>query len=195
MKRGIFVAVSVALALTVDVSAQELQEYDALGDIAAEMHSAAGLLARLTTGKPTQDTQKEVVRKLDVLIAELEKECENCRGGAASANPNKPLADSIVKSGPGGSGELHAAKKDGKQWGELPPHERDRILQSLTDGFPPHYQKILERYYRRLADEKPTAEPGDAESKDAAKPKSNKSTEKPAAKSPSAARATDRTVR
>ena len=30
-------------------------------------------LSKLSTGKPTQDTQKDVVRKLDELIAELEK--------------------------------------------------------------------------------------------------------------------------
>ncbi|HXT58583.1 MAG TPA: hypothetical protein VN699_08105, partial [Pirellulales bacterium] len=50
---------------------------------------------------------------------------------------------------------LHAARKNGKQWGELPPHQRDKIVQSLTEGFPAHYQKILERYYKRLAEEKP----------------------------------------
>ena len=52
-------------------------------------------------------------------------------------------------------GDLHAAKSGGKKWGELPPHQRDKILQSLTEGFPAHYQQILERYYKRLAEEKP----------------------------------------
>lgn len=193
MKRGTWAWLPLALA-GAWAAAQELPEYDALRDIADHMHSAASLLAQTTTGPPTQDVQKEVVRKLDVLIAELEKECENCRGGAAGANPTRPLGDSVVKSGPGGSGELHGARKDGKQWGELPPHERDRILQSLSDGFPPHYQRILERYYRRLADEKPAGEPGDA-----APPKKEKvpakSADSPAAKSPSASRAAQRAVR
>ena len=52
-------------------------------------------------------------------------------------------------------GDMHSPKSGGKKWGELPPHQRDKILQSLTEGFPPHYQQILERYYKRLAEEKP----------------------------------------
>jgi len=52
-------------------------------------------------------------------------------------------------------GDLHAAQQQGKKWGELPPHERDRITQSINEGFPAHYQRILERYYRRLATEEP----------------------------------------
>ncbi|MGH7136764.1 MAG: hypothetical protein ACREHD_13560, partial [Pirellulales bacterium] len=79
------------------------------------------------------------------------------RGGASSANPMKPMADSMITGGPGGIGDLHAARKTGKQWAELPPHERDRIVQSMTEGFPAHYQKILERYYKRLAEETPAA--------------------------------------
>ena len=53
---------------------------------------------------------------------------------------------------------MHAAKRNGAAWGELPPHKRQQILQSMTEGFPAHYQQILERYYRRLADETPATE-------------------------------------
>ena len=28
----------------------------------------------------------------------------------------------------------------------------------MTEGFPPHYQRILERYYKRLAQETPVAD-------------------------------------
>jgi hypothetical protein len=31
----------------------------------------------------------------------------------------------------------------------------------MTEGFPPHYQQLLERYYRRLAEEKPAGEASD----------------------------------
>lgn len=49
---------------------------------------------------------------------------------------------------------MHAARQKGKNWGELPPKERDRILQSRNQGFPANYDKVLERYYKRLAEEK-----------------------------------------
>jgi hypothetical protein len=132
--------------------------FDALADIAGEMRVAMGHLSKLVTSQPTQETQREVVDKLDVLIAQLEKECANCRGNTSPKNPSKPASDSYIKGGPGGIGDLHSARNDGKKWGELPAHERDRILQSLTDGFPPHYQSILQRYYKRLADEKPLSQ-------------------------------------
>jgi hypothetical protein len=136
-------------------SAQELAASDPLEDIAAEMRTVVGRLSKLATDNPTQKNQKEVINKLDTLIAELEKECEKCKGSMSRPNPTKPAGDSNIKSGPGGMGKLHAARNEGDRWGELPAHERDRILQSMNDGFPAHYQSILETYFKRLAEEKP----------------------------------------
>ena len=143
------------------VGAQQLASEDPIGEIAADMGGVVREISKLSTGKPTQDQQKAVVAKLDELIARLDKECAACRGGGASgANPQKPLPDSMVIGGPGGIGDLHAPRQLGKKWGELPPHQRDRILQSMSEGFPAHYQQILERYYRRLAEEKPASAAG-----------------------------------
>ena len=50
------------------------------------------------------------------------------------------------------------SRRNGAAWGQLPAHKRQEILQSMTEGFPAHYQQILERYYRRLAEEKPASE-------------------------------------
>jgi hypothetical protein len=102
-----------------------------------------------------QETQKDAVEKLDKLIVELEKQAQANDGSMSSANPSRPMADSKIKSGPGGIGKLHAADQDGKHWAELPAHERERILQSMTEGFPAHYQGILETYFKRIAEEKP----------------------------------------
>jgi hypothetical protein len=140
-------------------SAQDDLSDNPIADVASDMTVVVRNLSKLNTGKPTQETQKAIVAKLDELIEKLEKECAACKGGRASANPTKPAADSIIRSGPGGQGDLHAAKSGNKKWGELPPHQRDRILQSQTEGFPTHYQQILERYYKRLAEEKSATEP------------------------------------
>lgn len=142
----------------------EEPDVDPLSDISGEMEGVVSELSDLNTGKPTQEIEGTIVAKLDDLIAKLEKECEACRGGGASgANPRRPLADSTVIGGPGGSGDLHAARKVGKNWGELPAKERERIMQSLTDGFPAHYQKLLERYFKGVAEEKPAEETADAD--------------------------------
>lgn len=179
---------------------------DPIGALALDMEEVVLDLAAMTTGEPTQETQKQIVGKLDKIIEELEREQESMRGGASGNNPMRPMQDSQITGGPGGIGDLHAARRDGKQWAELPPHERDRILQSMSEGFPAHYQKILERYYKRLAEEQPvgaetegvdTSEPADDAAGDekaavkspaAKKPAAGKSTsaKQPAAKKPPA---------
>lgn len=169
-----------------------LEAENPIEEIALEMKVVTRHLNKLQTGKkPTRDKQEEVVSMLDNLIAELEKECAACRGGTSGNKPNRPLADSMIIGGPGGIGDLHAGKDNGKKWGELPPKERERIMQSMTEGFPAHYQTVLERYYRRLAEEKGnneatakpvTPNPGGDGADDAPTEKETKSTTKPASK-------------
>jgi hypothetical protein len=64
------------------------------------------------------------------------------------------MRDSTISRGTGGIGALVDPAETGKDWGKLSGRERDRILQSLSEGFPPEYRTVLERYYRRLAEEK-----------------------------------------
>jgi len=164
---GFAIALVVGFSSATSTWAQDEDEgpLDPIGELALEMEEVVVDLSGLNTGKnPTQETQETIVTKLDELIAKLEKECEACRGGSVNPNPNKPAADSTVRQGPGGMGDLHAARKTGKQWAELPPHQRDKITQSMTEGFPAHYQKILERYYKRLAEEKSAPDAGGEES-------------------------------
>ena len=137
-------------------AAQQEGEVDPILDIAADMNSAALKLGKLKTDTPTQTAQQSALKKLDELIARLEEQRK--QRGRGNGFGKQPAQDSIIMSGPGGMGALHADRKQGKQWGELPPKERERILQSMNDGFPSHYQKILERYFARLADEKPLAD-------------------------------------
>jgi len=142
---------------------------DPIGDLALAMEEVVVDLSDLNTGKdPTQEAQEGIVGKLDELIARLEKEYEQSRGGSVNPNPSRPAADSTIRGGPGGIGDLHAARKNGKHWAELPAHQRDKIMQSMSEGFPAHYQKILERYYKRLAEEKATPEDESEEAADEA---------------------------
>ncbi len=152
--------------------AQEEDTGSPLDDIAHDMKVAAGHLSKKTTDKPAQHPQEEAVAKLDKLIAELEKERQSM-GSGSSANPTRPATASKIMSGPGGMGDLHGTRDQGDRWGELPAHERDRILQSLTEGFPAHYQAILESYYKRLAVEKRAEEPESALPAKAAAPKAS----------------------
>ena len=83
------------------------------------------------------------------------------------------MADSMIRSGTGGIGSLVDPKESNKDWAKLSGRERDRILQSMSEGFPPEYRLVLERYYRRLAEEK-TVQPGDRPQPKAASPQSDK---------------------
>src|SRR5262245_56687829 len=154
--------ITLAAAFVVGVAIGARAQEDATGtpleEITQDMKVAANHLSKKTTAKPTQLSQDEAVAKLDKLIAELEKERQSM-GSGANPNPTRPATASNVRSGPGGMGDLHGTRDQGDRWGELPPHERDRILQSLTEGFPPHYQAILEADYKRLAGEKRAEDP------------------------------------
>jgi hypothetical protein len=130
--------------------------------ISYKMGGVAGDLSKKVTGETVQKQEKRIVRDLDVLIAALEKECENGKGNKAVNNPKKPAQDSTIHGGMGGIGDLVDPGQSEKDWAKLSARERDRILQSMSEGFPPEYRTVLERYYRRLADEKSAPTAGNA---------------------------------
>jgi hypothetical protein len=153
---------SVVLALVVLTAragvAQDEFEATPLDGVIADMQVAGGRLGKYFTDKPTQQKQQDAIDKLETLIQVLEQRRQQQNGGRASNNPDRPAEDSIIKAGPGGSGPLHDANRQGRSWAQLPAHKREQILQSMTEGFPAHYQQLLERYYRRLAEERPSDE-------------------------------------
>ncbi len=156
----VLVLITAALVSSRAAWAQDDEFYlDPLGEVVVDMQVAGGRLAKLLTDKPTQRKQEDAVAKLDSLIELLER--RRRQSGAGGGNSDEPLDDSRIVSGPGGSGPLHAPRRNGAMWGELPAHKRQEILQSMTEGFPAHYRQILERYYRHLADESPAGEAAD----------------------------------
>ena len=138
----------------------------AMSAISVKMTGVVGELAKPDTGAPVQERQKTIVRDLDELIASLERECEACRGGMKRNNPKNGMKDSMITRGTGGIGALVDPNQSEKDWAKLSNRERDRILQSMSEGFPPEYRQVLERYYRRLAEEKAASS-----GKDQARPK------------------------
>jgi hypothetical protein len=137
------------------------RDADPLRFLASDMKNIAGDLTATKTDKPVQDKEQKVVDRLNQLIAMLEQQ-KSGLGRSSSRNPTKPRADSVISQGPGGQGPMIDPKAGDKQWGQLPAKQREQILQSKTDGFPPGYEAMLQSYYQRLAreqmaDEKPAA--------------------------------------
>ena len=128
------------------------RDADPLRYLAHDMKDIVGDLSATKTDKPVQEKQEKVVGRLNELIAMLEKQ-KSGNGRSSSRNPTKPRADSVIASGPGGQGPMIDPKAGEKQWGNLPPKQREQILQSKTDGFPPGYEAMLQSYYQRLARE------------------------------------------
>jgi hypothetical protein len=146
---------------------QRMIDEDPLRYIAFDMKDAAQDLSTLRTDQPVQAKEQRSIGRLDELIARLQKQLKNGNGGS-NPNPEIPMEDSRIAKGPGGSGPLHDARAGTKEWGQLPPQERQRILQSQNEGFPAGYESILASYYSRLAQDQATDSVGDSGSADAA---------------------------
>lgn len=136
---------------------------DPLRDISQKMTGVHGDLSKFQVDQPVQEKEKKVIKSLDELIAALEKHC-NGNGSGKGQTPNGGRKQSIIVKGDGRGGDLHAFDPRARNTIQLPPKERERILQSKTEGFPPGYEALLQSYYQQLAqeksaDEKPAAPP------------------------------------
>ncbi|WP_435010744.1 hypothetical protein P12x_002023 [Tundrisphaera lichenicola] len=149
--RGFVATASLSCLLGASAAAQSPAP---MTTITSKMTNVAGDLSKAETGKPVQEQQETIVRDLDEWIALLEKECQGCKNGRKKNNPSRPAQASNISSGTGGIGTLDNPGESAKDWAKLSERERDRILQSMSEGFPPEYRTVLERYYRRLAEEK-----------------------------------------
>src|SRR4051812_32414713 len=113
---------------------------DPLKFIHGDMKQSQGELSDLETGRPVQKVQDQAVSRLDAVIKILDRQCNGKAGGGA--NPTKPLNKTTIAGGPGGQGDMHDPKAGDKQWASLPPKQREQILQSQTQGFPPGFESI-----------------------------------------------------
>jgi len=168
--RNAIVVVGAAGLLSCVLSASALAQ-GPISSVTGKMTNVAGDLAKTVTGEPVQTRQKEIVKDLDDLIANLEKECQACKNGIKNNRPKQGLPDSVIRMGTGGIGDLINPQESNKDWAKISPRERDRIIQSMSEGFPPEYRLVLERYYRRLAEEKTVKTGADTSQPKAAMPK------------------------
>ena len=122
---------------------------DPFGHLEQRMEWVVVDLERPRHDEPVQEEQDRIVAKLNRLIELLEK----ASGGSGGGGSTTPMRDSQISGGPGGVGELRDPNRSKRDWAELPPREREKVVQSSTEGFPAGYEALLEEYYRRLASE------------------------------------------
>jgi|GEM_PF-2362480 len=153
---------------------QNWMQEDPLGHLEGRMKELVLDIDGSETAKPTQERGEEVVRKMDALIALLEKASSassSAAGGGGQgngqngqANGNNPANDSTLAAGPGGSGELNAAGNGNNRFEDLDPAQREAILraQNENQGLPGDYDALLAEYFQRLASEQALRTGGDA---------------------------------
>ncbi len=140
---------------------------DRLDEMAILMEGVADELARGAASPETRTRQQRIVAVLDALIARAEQQQQQPSrsessaaaapdtGESAANEPGAPASESAASEGADGRGSTRAAwdSTPGQAWGQLPPAERERILQSLRQRFPSRYRHLVEQYFRTLTEE------------------------------------------
>ncbi|MGI8980388.1 MAG: hypothetical protein ACR2FY_14265 [Pirellulaceae bacterium] len=123
---------------------------DSLDEIARLMSDVGRRLDLARAGKKVRDEEESIVAKLEKLIEEKEKQQQQQQ--QQQQQSSNPAQDSTPAGGPRGKGEVdpkNIGKKDG--WGNLPPKERQEVLQQIGRELPAHFRETIEEYFRRLA--------------------------------------------
>lgn len=149
---------------------------DPLTRISKQMRNVETLIGRRDTSTKTQEMQKQIVSELDLLLEQTKKQCQGgqCNkppspSSQASTSPpkgqqapssepmNKPAkesSDELRKPGENKAAEDAAMDQLVKEvWGHLPEKVRNQMQNVGVEQFLPKYEKLIEAYYKRLAEE------------------------------------------
>lgn len=128
-------------------------ESSALLNAEIQMRRVSERLSEFDAGRQTQTIQAGILEQLNGVIKNRSQHGDPSAVGVSSAN-----------SGIGGA-KLNAVATDdmnktttvipmdsaSDRWERLPPRIRDQLQSNLFDKFAPQYQRMLERFYLRLA--------------------------------------------
>ena len=129
---------------------------DGLDPIAREAAAVKNRLDLGRGGEKTQELQKDIVKRLDDIIKDLEKPVDVVPGdpGQATAQPVRPAEDSTATPGVSGAGKVDMKKLQdlAGDWGKKSPKERAEAMQDITRDLAPEVREQVERYFRELND-------------------------------------------
>ena len=141
---------------------------DSLDEISRMMDDAARRQGLHRSGTEVITLEKDIIAKLEKLIEETEEKLQQQQAssqsqpgsqqqqqqqGQSQSNPSSPMQDSQNASGKGDGRVVDKGLKNGGDWGNLPPQERDAVLTEMAKDLPPHYREVIEEYFRKLANE------------------------------------------
>jgi hypothetical protein len=128
-------------------------------------------LSEMDTSSATQEIQRRIVVELDAVIQQLQQQMESqnsrSRQTDASSQQGQPTGKDGGETGdrrlpgtseqtPADSGELAETEAMRQAldrfWGHLPERVRQQVQNLNSVEFLPEYQKLIEDYYRRMAE-------------------------------------------
>lgn len=146
----------VALATLMQEDLKNLQQ-ETLDHIARRMRDVERRLGLGRAGPKVRTIEDKIVEDLDKMIKKLEEQQQQSGGGGGAGGrtirSSSPAPDSRII---GGKGPGEVEKRDlgsGSGWGNLPPKEREEVLQQIGRDFPAQYRDKIEHYFRKLAGE------------------------------------------
>ena len=155
---------------------------DPLGYISQEMRQVEQLISERPKRAHTEELQRRIVENLAQLIEQAEKQQQQQqsssqsqsqqqtakrqspkqsqqpgRQSSSAQDSNQPASDSSDRLGKADQVRpdpelLRGLMKDA--WGHLPERDREQMQQMAPERFLPQYELLIERYYRRLAEER-----------------------------------------
>lgn len=154
---------------------------DPLTSIGRQMRRVEDLIMQRNTSESTQRMQQEIVDELAQIIEKLQKQTSQNQSSKPSGSPkpgnrpgdkksngdgaakpgNKPARESTDRIGKSDAdaNRLEEMRRMLKEvWGHLPPRVREQMQSGSVERFLPKYEKLIEDYYKRLAEE--PASPG-----------------------------------
>lgn len=139
--------------------------------IGRKMRTVERRISDNDTSVRTQEIQKEILSSLDALLEQTRKQCQGqCEAPSgskpkpASAAGNKPGENLSQKPRDSDDRLRDAGKTDVDEaadmdqlvkqvWGHLPDKVRSQMQNVSVENFLPKYEKLIEAYYKRLAEE------------------------------------------
>ncbi len=139
-----------------------------LAEIGRQMRAVEKRIAQRDTSDQTQSDQGKIVDALEQLIEQAKK--QGARGnnsasgrgtgkagvGDGQAQPGAPQESTDRVGKPQTDTPQTADVRNLLQriWGHLPEKMRDEMQNAVSDQFLPKYEKLIEEYYQRLAEER-----------------------------------------
>lgn len=142
-----------------------------LKELAERMKQSQQRIRGRDTSEETQTLQRDISDRLAQLIEQAQKQSKSGGGesksgsgkagnqsGADGGNPTPgPASESTQRVDRSetverGSADVHDVIR--RVWGHLPDKMREQMQNSLDDQFLPKYEKLIEDYYQRLAEER-----------------------------------------